>query len=147
MGVELPDWLGNAGSVSIDEKFGAWVRFILLGCEASQMQFADCLDWQAVDIPIGVVVHIMGAEIHVADVAQELASGSTHKLTEEFELAHRRRVETHIARGILYEIEPSQALLDLVDMCRDQAQRFLVVWQWQKVVEIFALVRGPREVT
>jgi hypothetical protein len=32
-------------------------------------------------------------------------------------------------------------------MRHDQTQRFLVVWQRQEVVEIFALVRGPGEMT
>src|SRR6516165_3207362 len=119
VGVKLPDRLGNASSMGIDENFGTLIRFVLLWCEAAQVEFADVPDRQTVDVPIGAVPQIVCAEIHIADVAQEPASGSAHELTEEVELAHRRRVEADIARWILQEIGSAQNVLDLLNMRRD----------------------------
>src|SRR5262245_58323261 len=119
MGLKLPDGLGTASGMGIDENFGTLIRFFLLWCKAAQVEFADVPDRQTVDIPIGAVPQIVCAEIHVANVAQEPASGSAHELTEEVELAHRRRVEADIARWIFQEIGSAQNVLDLLDMRRD----------------------------
>src|SRR5262249_2794256 len=120
MGVELPHRLGNVSGMGIDENFGTWLRFVLLlWCEAAQVQFTDCRDRQAIDVLPWAVPQIVCAEIHVADVAQEPASGSAHELTEEVELALRRRVEADIARRVLQEIGSAQNVLDLLDMRRD----------------------------
>src|SRR5262249_45612627 len=71
VGVKLPDRLGNASGMGIDENFGTLIRFVLLWCEAAQVEFADVPARQTVDVPIGAVPQIVCAEIHVANVAQE----------------------------------------------------------------------------
>src|SRR5262249_29785958 len=59
VGVKLPDRLGNASSMGIDENFGTLIRFVLLWCEAAQVEFADVPDRQTVDVPIGAVPQIV----------------------------------------------------------------------------------------
>src|SRR5262249_46624144 len=55
VGVKLPDRLGNASGMGIDENFGILIRFVLLWCKAAQVEFADVPDRQTVDVPIGAV--------------------------------------------------------------------------------------------
>ena len=67
------------------------------------------------------------------------------QFAEKRHLGHGRVAEAEIARRVLDEIGPAEALLHLVDVPRDHGKRFLVVGERQEVVEVFAGVRRPGE--
>src|SRR5262249_47469261 len=80
-------------------------------------------------------------------VAQQLTAGAVHELAKELDFVHRGRAEADVARRILHEVRPSQTILHLVEMLRDQPQGFLVIRKRQQVVEIFALMCRPGQMT
>ena len=87
----------------------------------------DCR--QIIDVLADIKAHIVGGDMDVADVAQEPASGPAHKLRKKFNLTHRGRAETHVARRVLNEVCPAQPVLDFMDAPHDEFQRHRIVWR------------------
>src|SRR5258708_2389030 len=84
VGVQLPGRIRNGGGVRIDQDVGARTRFIGLGAVPSQMQFANTLAREAVDVFVSVVPHVLRTEVDVADVAEQLTPCSAYDLVQEF---------------------------------------------------------------
>ena len=88
----------------------------------------------------------MPAEINVAYVTKEVTPGPVDKLAEKFDFGHGGGAETDIARRVLDQVTAAQAVLDLGKVITDRVQCLRVVGQRQQVVQILAVVGGPRQV-
>src|SRR5262245_7641237 len=143
-GVERPDRLGDPAAMGVDQDFAAAV--LQLRRKAPQMQLRDGVYRKLGDIAIALEAEVVCAEIDVAHVAQKAAAGAPDELGQKLDLRHGRSAESHIARWVLDQILPPKRVLHFVNMCADDAQRFLGVRQRQEVVEVLARVGRPGEV-
>ncbi len=91
------------------------------------MELADTVGRQRVDVAVSVETQIFGAQIGVADVTEQAATGSACELGKKIGLRAHGRGKAQIARRILDDVGPPQSGLNLVDMIRDHAQCLVVV--------------------
>src|SRR6266852_8973653 len=85
VGVEVPGGPGDWGCVRVDQYLRAGFCVVFLGRKASKMQLADRVCRQAVDVLVGVIAHVVGAEVDIADVTQQSTARSPHELGEKFD--------------------------------------------------------------
>ncbi|WNQ40160.1 hypothetical protein PVZ87_19270 [Bordetella pertussis] len=68
------------------------------------------------------------------------------QFAQELRLVDVRGLEAHVGGGVFEQDGLAQALLELVDVGADAAQRRIVVHDGQQVVEIAAIVARPGQV-
>ena len=147
MGIQIPRRVRHGVRVCIDQHGPAWRRLILFGGEAPQVEFRDRLRRKLVDEAIGVVPHVVAAEMDIAHVAQEATAGRVHQRVQKVELGHGRRRQRDVRGGILDDVRASQDVLNFREMRGHNAKRLRRVRQRQEIVEIRASHRRPCEVS
>ena len=119
-------------------------RVAILGV-AGQMHFADVAHRKSVEISARVAAVIDAAHHHVVDVEQQPAAAAPRDLRDEIHFVHLARREGDIGRGILQQQAALEPALRLIDMRDHAVERRAVVGDGQQIVEIDALMRGPRQ--
>ena len=118
---------------------------VALGRVAGEVDLADQLDREAVDIGDRIVLLVGGRDVDVVDVEEKTAARAAGDLGEEVDLAHGALAESHIGRRVLEEHAAADGLLHLVDVIGDPAERSLVIGKRQQVVVEDRVVARPGE--
>ena len=90
------------------------------------------------DIGVRIEAVILRADVDIVDVEQDAAAAALCNGDEKIPFAHRRIDELQIARYILDENLPLQAILHAADARSRLLQRFGGIGQGQQVVEVLA---------
>jgi hypothetical protein len=80
-GVEIPDGIGNSGSVVVDQDID-----VFGGVMASEMDLADRLDRQRIEIRDRVEPKIFTTDADVVNVAEDAAARPARDFGQEFRL-------------------------------------------------------------
>ena len=110
-----------------------------------EMDLADRVERQFVEIGVGVEAEIGGADRDIVDVDQQAAAGALDELAEEIGLAPVMAVERDVERGILDQDRPAERRLDDVDVAADPEQRLGRARERQQIGEIAPVLDGPGE--
>ncbi|CFP30612.1 Uncharacterised protein [Bordetella pertussis] len=113
---------------------------------AGEMDLAHRRQRQARQVGARVEAVVDRADVHVVDVQQQSAAGARDQFAQELRLVDVRGLEAHVGGGVFEQDGLAQALLELVDVGADAAQRRIVVHDGQQVVEIAAIVARPGQV-
>ncbi len=140
-GVELPDGLSNPGAVVVDQDV-----HVLGGVMAGEVDLADRLDGQCLEIGDRVEPEIPRADMDVVDVAQDAAAGSAGDFGDELRLGDRRMPIAEIGRRVLDQQPPAERRLRLLDVPAEEVEARLGVRERQQVVEVGSADRAPRQV-
>src|SRR6185436_4464813 len=101
IGIQIPRLVINRHCVRVDQDLAGRISFLVFHHETTEMELGDCSGRQRVDVGVGVVAEIDGADVNVAYVAEEPTSGPSDKLGKKLDLGHRRLPETEIVRRVL----------------------------------------------
>ena len=129
------------GAVVVDQNV-----HVLGGVMAGEVDLADRIDRQCVEIGDRVEPEIPRADIDVVDVAEDAATGSTGDFGDEFRLGDGRIPVAEVGRGVLDQQPPAERLLRLLDVPAEDVEARLGVGERQQVVEIGSADRAPRQV-
>ena len=86
--IELPRAIRDRRSVRIDEHGLPSCALFVFGLKAAEVEFRDRVNWKRIDIGVGVKAHVVRAQVHIADVAQQATAGPGHERTQEFRFRH-----------------------------------------------------------
>ena len=89
---------------------------------------------------------VVGAHEHVVDVEQDAAVGAAGELGEELVLRHVGVAEAQVARRVLEQDAPAEALLHRLHASDDVRERLLGVRHRQQIVRVDAVGGAPAEV-
>src|SRR5262245_34581207 len=103
------------------------MSLVRLDGKAAEMEFADRVGGQVIDVTVRIEAHIVSAQMDIADIAQEATARAVHELAEKFGLGHGGGAKADIARRILDEVAAPKTVLDLADVLADDAQRLRVI--------------------
>ena len=100
---------------------------------------------------IAQVVHRLPAVIgcrdeDIVDIEQQTAAGFAGDVTDEIGLAHGRLFEGHIGGRVFQQERTLEPVLNLADMRDNAIERFSIVGDRQKVVEIACVMARPGQV-
>src|SRR5262245_19040138 len=79
--INIPRGLRYRCRMSVDEHFCSSSSLIRFWSVASQMHFTDRGGRKTVDVLVGVVSHVVGADDNIADVTQQPAAGAACDLS------------------------------------------------------------------
>ena len=141
--VERPDRVADGPVMGVDQERGA---IDVLGPRmAGEMDLADCVHREGVEIILRGCAVVDGGDEDVVDVEQETAARPADDVAQEVDLGNRARLEDDISRGVFEEHRAREGLLDLVDMVADAQKRLLRIGQWQEVREEDLAMARPGE--
>ena len=92
--------------------------------KAAEMELADGVDRECVDVGVRVVAHVGRAHVHVAHVAQEPAARACRELGEEIHFRHRGGAESDVARRIFDDVRTAERVLHLARRARPRRAAF-----------------------
>ena len=141
--IQGPDGGSNARAVVIDAQHLV-PSMSPNGC-ARQMDLADCVGRQRIEVSRCVPAVIAGTDVDVVDVAQDAAARALADVGQEFPLRDGRALELQIRRRVLDQDSALEIRLGPIDVATDETECFFRHRQRQQVGQVIAVHDGPRE--
>ena len=114
-----------------------------IGIVPRQMDLADRLRSQGIQIGRCAAPDVVDADIHIVDVQQQAAARRRSQFIEKGRLVHLVPIQGQIQGGIFDQQSASQGVLGAADVVRHLGQQSAGAWKRQKVWMVDAGPPGP----